>query len=45
MEGFVLKKNYHILLKSNNNNNNNNNNNFINVLFTYQHTIYKRINK
>ena len=44
MEGFVLKKNYHILLKSNNNNNNNNNN-FINVLFTYQHTIYKRINK
>ena len=43
MEGFVLKKNYHILLKSNNNNNNNNN--FINVLFTYQHTIYKRINK
>ena len=40
MEGFVLKKNYHILLKSNNNNNN-----FINVLFTYQHTIYKRINK
>ena len=42
MEGFVLKKNYHILLKSNNNNNNNN---FINVLFTYQHTIYKRINK